>query len=151
MHAVRFIVLAITAGAVLAPGTVGAHDMNATVQVGADGVRAEVFFEEGLPAEFAKVSVTDATGAEVVAGTTDENGGWTFPAPGPGEYLLTAKCIGHVATVRFSVAGPSEQDSPPVSYTGYRLNKAVGLTVGVGGLLGASALFWLLRRRRELG
>ncbi len=152
MRAARLIVLATaaTAGTLLASGSARAHDLNATVKVGADGIRVEVFFEEVVPAEFATVSVSDANGSEVVAGTTDANGVWTFPAPAPGEYLLTAKCIGHVAKVKFSIAGtPPVPEAPPVSYTGYRLNKAVGLTVGVGGLLGASALLWLFRRRRE--
>ena len=150
MRAVRFIVLAIaaTGGGLLMPAAARAHDMNATVRVNPDAVRVEVFFEEDLPAEFAKVSVTDAAGAEVAAGTTDERGVWTFPVPPPGEYLLTAKCLGHVATVRFAVVVPVA-DAAPVSYTGDRLNKAVGLSAGAGGLLGVSALFWLLRRRRE--
>lgn len=78
--------------------------MNATVKVSADSVRVEVFFGDDLPAELAAVSVTDAAGVEVAAGTTDDRGVWAFPLP-PGEYRLTAKCIGHTATVPFTVAG----------------------------------------------
>ena len=147
MRATRLIVLVISvaAGLLLAPSIAGAHDMNATVKVGADSVRVEVFFEEDIPAEFAKVSVTDATGTEVAAGTADERGVWTFPTPIPGQYTLSATCIGHAAPVSFTVAAA---EAPPVVYTGDRLNKTVGLTAGAGGLLGVSALVWLLRRRR---
>ena len=147
MRVLRSTVLAIsvTAGALFAPGAARAHDMNATVKVGPESVRVEVYFEDDLPAEFAKVSVTNSAGAEVATGTTDDRGVWTFPALAPGEYVLAAKCIGHTATVPFSVAG--EPEAAPVSYTGARLNKTVGLTVGAGGLLGVSAVFWLLRRR----
>jgi hypothetical protein len=149
MRANRLVVLAIAATAcvLLAPAVVGAHDMNATVTVGAHGIRAEVFFEEDLPAESAVVSVTDGAGAEAAAGTTDERGVWACPALPPGEYLLIAKSAGHVAKVRFAVSG--EPEAPPVSHTGARLNKTVGLTAGAGGLLGASALVWFRRRRRE--
>ncbi|MFM8273077.1 MAG: carboxypeptidase-like regulatory domain-containing protein [Gemmata sp.] len=149
MRAGRFLVLAIAAawGALLAPARAGAHDMNATVTVGASGIRAEVFFEEDLPAGCAAVSVTDAAGAEAAAGTTDERGVWAGPALPPGEYLLTAKSAGHVAKVRFAVSGAP--DAPPVSHTGARLDKTVGLTADAGGLLGASAAVWFRRRRRE--
>ncbi|VTR90773.1 Uncharacterized protein OS=Thermovibrio ammonificans (strain DSM 15698 / JCM 12110 / HB-1) GN=Theam_1524 PE=4 SV=1: CarboxypepD_reg [Gemmata massiliana] len=149
MHVLRSTVLAIsvTAGALFASSSARAHDMNATVKVEPTSVRVEVFFEDDLPAELAKVIVTSSAGAEVVTGTTDDRGVWTFPTPVPGEYTLTAKCIGHTTTVQFSVAGSPE--APPVSYTGERLNKTVGLTIGVGGLLGVSAVFWLLRRRHR--
>lgn len=147
MRAIRFVILltATTAGVILVPGGAGAHDMNATVQVGAGSVRVEVFFEEDLPAERAAVRVTDAAGAEVAAGTTDERGVWTFPAPPPGEYQLRATCIGHAAAVGFMVAAAPAAE--PVAYTGWRLNKAVGLGAGAGGLLGVSALVWRRRRR----
>ena len=148
MRATRFLVLATaaTAGVLLAPGPATAHDMNATVQVGADSVRVIVFFEDDLPAELAAASVTDAAGIEVAAGTTDDRGVWAFPALPPGEYRLTARCIGHTATVSFTVAAAPPAE--PVAYTGARLNKAVGLGAGAGGLLAASAVFWLVRRRR---
>lgn len=146
-RAARSFVLATAAvaGVLLATGGAGAHDMNATVTVRADAVRVEVFFEEDVPAERAKMSVCDAAGVEVIAGTTDERGVWAFPVPPAGTYRLTATCIGHTATVSFTVAGAPEAE--PVSHTGARLNKAVGLGVGAGGLLGASALYWRLRRK----
>ena len=149
MRAAHTFVLAIAAavGGLFAPGVAHAHGMIAEVKVNGASVRADVFFDDDVPAEFATISVTDASGAEVRAGTTDERGVWTFPAPPPGEYLLTAKCIGHTATVRFPVAG--EPDAPAAVYVEPRRNKAVGLTAGVGGLLALSAAFWLIRRRRE--
>lgn len=151
MTTYRSIVLTVTAtaGALLAAGPALAHSMSADVEVRAGTVRVLVYFEDDLPAELATVSVTDAAGAEVAAGTTDERGVWAFAAPAAGEYRLTARCAGHVATQTFSVAAPAAPaaDAEPIGYTAPRVNRARGLAIGAGGLLGLSALFWVFRRR----
>lgn len=138
--------IAVAAGALLAPGTARAHAMSATVEVRPEAVRVVVYFEDDLPAELATVSVTDAAGAEVASGTTDERGAWSRAPLPPGEYRLTAKSSGHVATVAFTVAAP-EAAAPPAEFSAPRTNRTVGLAVGAGGLLTLSALYWLVRRR----
>ncbi|HEY1189797.1 MAG TPA: carboxypeptidase-like regulatory domain-containing protein [Gemmata sp.] len=138
--------IAVALGALLSPGTARAHAMSATVEVRAEGVRVIVYFEDDLPADLATVSVTDATGTEVATGTTDERGVWSCAALAPGEYTLTAKSTGHVTTVTFSVA-PPESGPAQTHFAAPRTNRALGLAVGAGGLLGLSALFWFFRRR----
>lgn len=138
--------IAVAAGTLLAPGVARAHAMSATVEVRPEAVRVVVYFEDDLPAELATVSVTDAAGAEVASGTADERGVWSCSPLPPGEYKLTAKSAGHVATVAFTVAPPAA-GAPPAEFATPRANRAVGLTVGAGGLLILSALYWLFRRR----
>lgn len=130
----------------LSPQTARAHSMSATVEVRPEAVRVVVYFEDDLPAELATVTVTNAAGAEVASGTTDDRGVCSFPPLPPGEYKLGAKCTGHTATVAFVVAGPTAPPAP-TEFEGPRANKAFGLVLGTGGLLGASALFWFFRRR----
>ncbi|MBY0456565.1 MAG: carboxypeptidase-like regulatory domain-containing protein [Gemmataceae bacterium] len=123
--------------------------MQATAEVRPDLVRVDVYFDGDLPAERATARVTDAGGAEVAAGVTDDRGVWTFPTPAPGKYTLTAELAGHKTTVRFEVAAPAPAgagDEGPAVFGGRR-DKTLGLVTGVAGLLGVSAVFWARRRR----
>jgi hypothetical protein len=151
MRTPRLLVLAATTlcGVLSAPTAALAHDLRATVTVADDGVKVlAYYFEDDTPAEQAEVKVIDASDAEVAAGQTDDRGVWAFSRPAPGEYTLTVESAGHVARVKFSVGGGTEG---PAEFTAWRLNKWLGLAIGVFGLLGVSAAFWLLRRRRGNG
>jgi nickel transport protein len=148
MRQFRFLVLAtaITGGVLLGTSAASAHDLRAKVTV-ADAVRVEAYFDGDMPAEFADVSVTDAAGAEVLVGKTDERGVWTFPLPKPGEYTLRVKSIdGHAARVVFRVEEAAE--TSPVVYAPWRMNKALALAIGLLLLLGLSAVSWFRGRRR---
>jgi hypothetical protein len=149
MRCFRFLVLATvaTAGVLLAPEFASAHDLRAKVTV-ADEVKVLAYFEEeDAPAQFAEVSVMNAEGVAVLTGKTDEYGVWTFALPKPAAYSLKVESAGHVATVPFLIEG--EPAAGPVVYTGWRMNKALGLTIGLVVLLGISAASWFLRHRRR--
>jgi hypothetical protein len=148
MRPFRLLVLATAAagGVLLAPAVASAHDLRARVTLAA-AVKLEAFFDDDTPAELADVRVTDAGGAEVLAGKTDDRGVWTFPRPNPGRYTATVKSAGHVAKVEFPVEGDPE--APPAVYAPWRMNKALGLAIGLVLLLGLSAASWLIRRRRR--
>jgi nickel transport protein len=149
MRVCRFLVLAIAAaaGALVTPGRACAHAMHADVDVTNDPAKLLAYFDEDLPAEFADVTVTDADGNVVLTGKTDERGVWTFPRPKPGTYVLGVKSAdGHGTKREFTVAGAADAAEETV-FTGRRLNKWVGLTIGVVVLLGASGISWLRRRR----
>jgi nickel transport protein len=142
----RFLVLATAtiAGALLVPSRAGAHAMFVDVKHAEDPVKVLAYFDEDMPAEFADVTVTGADGNVVLTGKTDEHGVWTFPRPTKsGTYTVTVKLTGHVAKREFTVDGEAETTAAPAR----RLNKWVGLGIGVAVLLGASGLSWLLRRR----
>jgi|GEM_PF-1998196 len=144
----RFLVLVIATGSgvLLAPAAASAHDLRAIVTV-ADEVKVLAHFDDEVPAEFAAVTVLDATGNEVTAGKTDERGTWTFARPAPGEYVLTVESSGHVARVSFRV--DAEPGTVPIEFTGWRLNRLIGITIGLVLLLGFSAISWLIRRQRR--
>ena len=148
MPTLRFLVLATCAGVGVLPaaGRAGAHALHAKVDATNDPVKLEAFYDEEMPAEFADATVTDASGAVVRAGKTDERGVWTFARPGPGTYALSVQQTGHRAKVAFEIPGAPDPDAPAV-YGGRRLNKWVGLSVGVALLLGVSGATWLRRRR----
>lgn len=146
----RFLVLAIaaTAGALVTPDRAGAHAMHAKVDVTNDPARLDAYYDEDFPAEFADVTVTDADGNVVLTGKTDERGVWTFPRPKPGTYLATVKqADGHRAKCEFTVAGAAEPPAERTVFIEPRLNKWVGLSIGVAVLLGVSGISWLRRRR----
>ena len=145
MRTFRFLVLATVAaaGALVIPTRADAHAMHAKVDVTNDPARLDAYFDENFPAELADVTVTDADGNVVLTGKTDKRGVWMFPRPKPGTYVLTVKePDGHVAKREFTVGAGEE-----TVFTGRRLNKWVGLSIGVVVLLGASGISWLLRRR----
>ncbi|AWM41287.1 hypothetical protein GobsT_00900 [Gemmata obscuriglobus] len=133
-------------GALLCPGTAHAHAMRADVEVRSEVVRVVVYFEDDLPADRATVTVTNAAGAEIVSGTADEHGVYSFPPPPPGEYKLVANSTGHTARLTFVVAQTAEAGAS-AEFTTPSVNRPLGLALGVGGLLSASALFWFFRRR----
>ena len=148
MRCFRLLVLATAAaaGVLLAAAPASAHDLRANVTV-ANAVKVEAYFDDDTPAQFAEVTVINAEGAAVLTGKTDERGVWTFPLPKPGTYSLKVESAGHVATVPFRVdGGPA---APAVVYTGWRMNKAVALAIGVLLLLGISAVSWFIRYRRR--
>jgi hypothetical protein len=148
MRAFRLLVLATAAagGVLLSPAAASAHGMAARVEVRADSLHLLAYFDDDTPAESAAVSVVDAAGREVLTGTTDERGECTLPRPAPGRYTLTAKCVGHVAKVEFPVeAGPEGLSG---TFSGRRLDRTTGLTIGLTIIFSFTMIAWLLRRRR---
>jgi hypothetical protein len=144
----RSLVLAAAAVAVamLAPGRAHAHDLRATVKVLPDAVVVEAGFDDDTPAEGAKVVVTDTFGKEVATGRTNEKGVWRVPRPGAGTYKVVVESAGHRDEVEFVIE--LHPLDAPIEYVRERPNQTIGLAIGVGGLLAASAAFWWLRRKK---
>ncbi|MDB5307441.1 MAG: hypothetical protein JWO38_1643 [Gemmataceae bacterium] len=107
-----------------------------------DPIRVEAGYDDDTPAEKAKVTVTDAAGNPVAAGVLDERGVWTFPKPGPGSYTVVVEITGHRDAVRLEVP----EAAAPVVYSGWRLDKRLGLGLGLGLLLGGTLAVVYLRR-----
>ena len=145
--AARPLVLAAAAAAVavLLPGTAAAHDLKADVKPLADSVRVEAGYDDGTPAGGARVTVTDDAGAVVAEGVLDERGVWSFPTPGPGDYRVGVESAGHRDEVTLTIR---EQDSPAV-LSRERLDKTLGLVIGLTLLLGGTLVFVLLRRGKS--
>lgn len=138
--------LAAAAGALLLPGRADAHDLRAVLRdPNADPIRVEAGYDDDTPADGAKVTVTDAAGAVVASGVTDDRGVWTFSRPGPGRYTIAVESAGHRDAVglEIPVAG-----GPAGVFERWRMDKRVGLAVGLAALLGGTGVYVLVRRRK---
>jgi hypothetical protein len=145
----RVLVLAIlaTGGVLFAPSVASAHAMKVNVEPRGESVYLLAYFDDETPAESATVSVTDANGTEVLTGTTNERGEWTFAKPAPGTYKVTVKGVGHVSRRELIVEG--EADSQVVVTPSWQLSKTAGIAIGLGLLLGISAISWFISRSRR--
>lgn len=145
------LVLAALVGAVALPGRASAHDLQLVVKLPPDAPQVlliEAGFDDDTPAEGAKVVLTDASGAVIAEAKTDDRGVCKLARPVPGKYTATVEALGHKDKVAFEVVGVAVADaaSGPTEYRGWRLDRTVGLVVGVGSLLALSAGYWLVRR-----
>jgi hypothetical protein len=147
------LVAAAFAVAGLSPGRADAHALALTVKVppGAAEVTVLAAFDDDTPADGAEVVVTGPAGGVVARGKTDERGVWKFAKPAPGKYRATVEAFGHKDRVDFEVAGARAAPAEPAAgteFTGSRPDRTLGLALGAGGLLVASAGFWWLRLRK---
>ena len=126
-----------------APAVATAHDLRATVKVEVEILRVEADYEGEDPVQGGLVTLTDATGAVVASGKTDDRGIWTCPRPAPGNYTVVVEQAGHRRTVPVEVPG----DGKTATVSPDRLDKRVGLIVGVGIVFVASLLFRFARRK----
>ncbi|MBX9628753.1 MAG: carboxypeptidase-like regulatory domain-containing protein [Gemmataceae bacterium] len=133
----------------LLPTPAAAHDLKADIpQPDADPVRVVASFDDDTPADGARVTVTDAAGQVVASGTTDDRGVWSFPRPGPGEYTIVVEGAGHRDAIRLKIGEPGVLAEVT---SRLRLDRWLGLAIGLAGLLGLTALYVLLRRRPPAG
>ena len=147
----RFLVLVVAVAAVaLSPSAASAHDLKLVLKFPPDQPEvliAEGGFDDDTPADEAKVTITDATGAVVAEAKTDERGVCKLTRPGPGKYTAKIVAFGHRDQLEFDIAAPTAPEPTPTEYHGWRPDKTLGLVVGVCGLLVVSAGYWLLRRK----
>ncbi len=137
-----FVAAATLAVALCLPVRIEAHDLKANVNALNDPIRVEAWFDDDEPAAGARVEVTDSEGRTIAVGVLDDQGVWTFAKPGPGSYRIVVELTGHRDVIRLTFA---ETAGPEVVATD-RLDKNLGLAIGLVLLLGGTAAFVLLRR-----
>jgi hypothetical protein len=143
----RFLVLGTFAIAVAGffPSQANAHDLQLRVKLPPDVPNmliVEAGFDDDTPADGARVVITDAAGKVIAEGKTDEKGVWRTTRPGGGKYTAKVESLGHADRVHFEVA-----DSDVFEFSGWRMNKMLGIAIGVCGLLLLSVGFWWFRLR----
>jgi hypothetical protein len=144
----RFLVLVAAASFVVAePQRADAHDLRATVKLLPDTVVVEAGFDDDTPAGDATIVIVDGAGTEVARGKTDERGVGKLPMLAPGKYVATVESMGHRDEVPFEVAGAADV----LEFTSWRLDKRVGLAIGLGACLALTAAFWWFRLRKPVG
>jgi hypothetical protein len=126
------------------PKQAHAHDLRGIVKLPGDAVIVQASFSDETPAQDANVRITDASGAEVAAGKTDETGVCRFGKLAPGKYTAVIESIGHRDAIDFEVSGSSDL----LEFSNWRLDQKLGVSLGLVGVLGATALFWVVRRKR---
>lgn len=156
MPAFRSLVLAAAAVAVvsLSGSVASAHDLHATIRVEEEKVTVEGGYDDGTPASEARVTVKDAAGVIAATGSLDERGLWSFPKPKPGDYVVVVEIAGHRDRVKFSIPGAVVDRAPAkapeaVTYSNWRLDKRVGLAIGLLVILGGTLALVCLRRMRR--
>lgn len=130
------------------PAGAFAHDLVLVVKLPPDApaeVVLEAGFDDDTPAEDARTWVARADGSVVAEGRTDARGVCRLPRPGPGRYTAYVEAVGHRDAVDFEIIAATSDR--PTTFAGRRLDKTLGLAVGVGGLLGASLGYAWWRRR----
>lgn len=136
----RLVVLAVAA----VPQSAWAHNLIADVNPSVEPIRVLAYYDDDTPAEGARVSVLDANEATVAAGVCDEKGVWRFPRPGPGKYRIIAEQAGHRSD---PVVLDVPEAAPPLAISRWRLDKHLGLAIGLGIILGGTGLYMLVRYR----
>ena len=122
-----------------------AHDLRAKVSLESNPIRVEAWFDDDSPAEGATVAVANESGQTIASGKLDETGVWTFPKPEPGSYRIVVALTGHRDVVQLVIP----PDAPAEAVESWRLDKDLGLAIGLGLLLGGTVAFVLLRRFRR--
>lgn len=144
-----FLLFAVAA-ACLSPQRAVAHDLRIMVTPEDASFRVEAWFEGDIPAEKARITVTNAAGEILHSGTTDERGVWLFPKPGPGAYRIVVESTGHRDSAILQVPGEqTSADAVPTVITDSRLSQTLGLSIGLTLVLGGTAAFILIRRMKR--
>lgn len=152
MRLTRPLVLAALA-AVVGSNTAEAHDLKAVVTVTPTEVKVEAGYDDDTPADGGKVMLTTADGKAVADGKLDERGLWATKVPPPGSYVVVVNDIGHRDRVVFTIPEPPTAESPAgaplpeTTYSSWRLDKTLGIAIGLTVLLGGSLLYAALRRK----
>lgn len=130
-----------------------AHGVSGQCLAHGDQVTVHAYFDDDQPAVAASVCVRDSSGRELVSGTTDDQGAWTFANPGAGSYVVVIDAGGgHRTELRLELAdgrfvNPTQVNRGPTrsTFTGNKLGKiAFGLLVIAALAIG---LRQFLRRR----
>ena len=109
-------------------------------------LRIEAWFEEDVPAESAKITLTDASGVVTEVGAADDTGTLTIPLPAAGVWTVAAESIGHRGEFTLNIASAAEAVEEPakVRSTG---PEAWRIAIGLGMIAAAFAgLRWRMRR-----
>ncbi len=133
------------AGLLLGPSAASAHALLIEARTEPGAVRVAAKYEGDIPADGARVTLTDAAGAPAAEGTTDGQGVCVLPRPGAGSYTVVVDDgAGHRAELVLAVPrGATEVTEARTATRNRWLMAALGLSAIAGG----TALAWWLRRR----
>ena len=113
----RGVIAAMTTILLLITPTAFAHKLNMFVYVEGNEIFAEGYFTDGKKAKNSKVTVYDPTNSELLSGTTDDDGQFSFAIPQQSDLRVTVNAgMGHqteYVLLKSELSDDEEIASPP--------------------------------------
>ncbi|MGD8961145.1 MAG: hypothetical protein PVF29_01575 [Desulfobacterales bacterium] len=129
--------------------SVQAHRVNLFAWIEGDTVHVESKFSSGKHVKAGKITVSDAVGTELLTGTTDENGAFSFKLPKKTDLKIVVEAgTGHRAQWTIAAA---EIDMPvAVKQPGPENDATIrNMIIGLGLIFGLTAIMAYIRKRRK--
>src|SRR4029079_5157648 len=146
MCRLRFLMLPAVAWFLLLAPAVSAHDLHLKAEKRQGKLYIEVWYEDDIPAEGAKIKVLRGE-ASVVEGTSNDRGVWTTDCPKPGTYRIVATDTGHRAEIEFVVSATEETQRAGTRKEEVAERRWIGTVSGLAALFAVVLVGrWLLRR-----
>jgi nickel transport protein len=128
---------------------VDAHRVNLFAWIEGDTVHLESKFSGGKKVKAGKIIVTDPQGNELVKGTTDEKGEYTFKIPQKTDLkIVLIAGTGHRAewTIAASEIEMPVSEKKPVPE---KKTNLIGIIIGMGCIFGLTGIVAYIRRRKR--
>lgn len=129
--------------------SVDAHRVNIFARVEGDTVHVESKFSGGRRVHTGKITVSDTAGTELLRGTTDENGQFSFKVPQKTDLKIVLEAgTGHraewtIPAAEFALSAAAEK---PVRK---KESKVKNVIIGMGFIFGLTAIIAYIRNRRK--
>ena len=131
------------------PDLSDAHRVNLFAWVEGDTIFVETKFSSGKRVNRGKIIVTDPQGTELLTGTTDANGEFSFKIPQKTELKISVLAgTGHraewtIAAGEMNMPVSGQKPAPD------QANHFKGIIIGIGGILALTALVAYIRKRQK--
>ena len=128
---------------------VDAHRVNLFAWIEGDTVHLESKFSGGKKVKAGKIIVSDPQGNELVKGTTNEKGEYTFKIPQKTDLkIVLIAGTGHRAewTIAASEIEMPGSEKKPVSE---KKTNLIGIIIGIGCIFGLTGIVAYIRRRKR--
>jgi len=129
--------------------SVDAHRVNLFARVEGDTVYVESKFSGAKRVYAGKITVSDSEGTELLSGTTDENGEFSFKVPKRAELKIVLEAgTGHRAewTIAANEIEMTAAGKKPVSEEGATVR---GIIIGLGFIFGLTAIGVYIRKHKK--
>ena len=128
---------------------VDAHGIDLSAQIEGDTVYVEGTFSGNKPVKAGKIIVSDAEGTELLSGTTDPNGKFSFKIPRKAELTIVLEDgTGHRAEWTIS-AGDIEMPATGKKPNTREHGMVKGIIIGLAFILGLTGMVAYIRKRKR--
>jgi nickel transport protein len=129
--------------------TAGAHGVSVFAWVEGDRVYVESKFSGGKKVKAGKIIVTDSQGTELLTGTTDENGEFSFKVPKKTELKIVLLAgTGHRAEWTIA-AGEIDMPATEKKPVPEKSSLLKGIIIGIGCIFSLTGITAYIRKRKK--